>query len=316
MMRRRTGFEIFSLSFLDIISCAFGAIVMLILISKNDHEQGAQQYADLAELSQLLSSEQQQLENAQQTLAQEQTNLDEVKQRLDASKTEKASVQQALSSIKTEVQKLNDVSDGLQIAMEPKKKAALKVDTAKKRDESVGGIAVDSEYVIFILDTSGSMQRIWGRLLQEMQNILDIHPKVKGFQVMNDMGKYLLSGTKGRWLKDTPGIRKSVLKALSRWNSHSNSSPVEGLTTALKTYAKPGVSLSIYILGDEYSGSSFDPVINTLNKLNSNKITGKRLARVHAVGFVSDNVPSSRYSTLMQIVARQNNGTFIALPRR
>ena len=36
MKLRKKQFEIFSLSFLDVISCAFGAVIMLILISKTD----------------------------------------------------------------------------------------------------------------------------------------------------------------------------------------------------------------------------------------------------------------------------------------
>src|SRR5262249_50279801 len=44
----------------------------------------------------------------------------------------------------------------------------------------VGGIPVDSEYVIFVIDTSGSMQENhWPQAQKIMQEILDIYPKVK-----------------------------------------------------------------------------------------------------------------------------------------
>ena len=97
------------------------------------------------------------------------------------------------------------------------------------------------------------------------------------------------------------------------WRSNSNSSPVEGLEVALKTYASPGISLSIYILGDEYSGSSFNTVIDRLQSLNRNKITGKPLAKIHAVGFVSAGI-TGRFAVLMREVTKQNGGTFLALP--
>jgi len=146
-----------------------------------------------------------------------------------------------------------------------------------------------------------------------MDDILDNHPRVKGVQVMSDMGNYLVSSSAGKWRKDTPGSRKAILSAMKTWRGRSNSSPVEGLTIALKTYARKTKSLSIYILGDEYSGGSYDPVINALNKLNTDSKTGKRLARVHAIGFLSGQ-PTIKYSTLMREITRQNRGTFLALP--
>ena len=157
------------------------------------------------------------------------------------------------------------------------------------------------------------MQRIWNKVLNTMDDILDNHPRVKGVQVMSDMGNYLVSSSAGKWRKDTPGSRKAILSAMKTWRGRSNSSPVEGLTIALQTYARKTKSLSIYILGDEYSGGSYDPVINALNKLNTDPKTGKRLARVHAIGFLSGQ-PTIKYSTLMREITRQNRGTFLALP--
>ena len=158
------------------------------------------------------------------------------------------------------------------------------------------------------------MREIWDRVTAEVINVINIHPKVKGFQILNDNGMHILSAYEGKWIPDTPRRRKNVIKLFRSWNSASNSSPVEGLEVALKRYAKPNISLSIYIFGDEYSGGSYDPVINALIRLNTSKLTGKRLARVHAIGFIS-NHSTGRFGTLMREVTRRNNGTFIALPR-
>lgn len=214
------------------------------------------------------------------------------------------------------MEQLESTAEALALVQLSQTSARIRVNTSPKRVDEVGGIPVDSEYVIFIIDTSGSMHRIWSRLLSEMDRILDIHPKVKGFQVMNDMGSYLLSADKGRWIKDSPRVRKSVLAAMKSWpsRSRSNSSPVEGLEVALKTYAKPGASLAIYILGDEYNSGSYDPVLASLRRLNTNRKTGKKIARVHGIGFVS-GVSTARFSTLMREVAKQNRGTFLALPK-
>jgi len=168
--------------------------------------------------------------------------------------------------------------------------------------------------VIFIVDTSGSMLEIWDRVTKEVENIINIHPKIKGFQILNDNGTHILSAYEGKWIPDTPQRRSSVIKLFRTWKSASNSSPVEGLEVALKRYVNPNTKVSIYIFGDDYSGSSYDPVINALSNLNTNKITGAPLARVHGVGFIS-NYTTGRYAILMREVARRNNGTFIALSR-
>lgn len=138
--------------------------------------------------------------------------------------------------------------------------------TNTDRDEEVGGIPVDSNYVIFIVDTSGSMKQIWGRVSSEIINVLNIHPEVKGFQILNDMGSSLVSGYNGKWMTDTPGRRKSAIKLFSNWAEVSNSSPIEGLDVALRKYAKPNITTSIYVFGDDYTGSSYDPVIEKITR--------------------------------------------------
>ena len=158
------------------------------------------------------------------------------------------------------------------------------------------------------------MKEIWNRVTKELENVIRIHPKIKGFQILNDNGTHILSGYKGRWIPDTPKRRDSVINIFKNWNSASNSSPVEGLEVALKSYANPNTKLSIYIFGDEYSGSSYDPVINAVVNLNKNSVTGGSLARIHAVGFIS-SYSTGRFATLMREVTRRNNGTFVALPR-
>jgi len=158
------------------------------------------------------------------------------------------------------------------------------------------------------------MKEIWNRVVTEVVNIIKIHPKIKGFQILNDNGAHIVSAYEGKWIPDTPRRRQSVINLFRSWNSASNSSPVEGLEVALKRYAKSNISLSIYIFGDEYSGSSYDPVINALVRLNTNRVTGKKLAKIHAVGFIS-KYSTGRFATLMREVTRRNNGTFIALPK-
>ncbi len=84
---------------------------------------------------------------------------------------------------------------------------------------------------------------------------------------------------------------------------------------ALRTYARSGKNISIYIFGDDYTGSSYGPVLNALDRLNRNRLNGDPLVKVHAVGFVTMQ-STNRFSILMREVTRRNKGTFLALPIR
>ena len=88
----------------------------------------------------------------------------------------------------------------------------------------------------------------WPTVIQKMTQVLDIYPKVKGIQVMNDMGQYMFSRYAGKWIPDTPGRRKVIIEHLRTWNVFSNSSPVEGITRAICTFSAPDKKISIYVL--------------------------------------------------------------------
>ena len=190
-------------------------------------------------------------------------------------------------------------------------------------DNQIGGIPVDSEYIIFLIDTSGSMHsHCWPLVLKKLTAILDIYPEVKGIQVMNDMGTYMFSGYKGRWIPDTPSRRKAILKNLRTWQVFSNSSPVEGLTTAIRTFYDPNKKISIYVLGDEFSGVAMQPVIDTIDRINREDETGTRRVRIHALGFpvmfqddllILNRSTGVRFATLMRALCERNGGAFVGL---
>lgn len=316
MKRRNRQLEIFSLSFLDVISCGFGAVVMLILISKTDIEVSVADAEDVSALLSSLLSLQNSVSSIEQELRNDLASLEELS-------GQRASIVSASKSLQSELAKLanNNIAmtkriEGLSLVEEKLQQASLTKprNPNNKRDVEVGGIPVDSDYVVFVVDTSGSMKSIWGSVTREMVNVLNIHPEVKGFQILNDMGKSLISSYEGKWIPDTPSRRKAVISMLGKWNAISNSSPVEGLTMALRKYAKPNITTSIYVFGDEYSGSEYDAVIEQVT--TENKVVGpdRRLAKIHAVGFISSG-STDRFSMLMREMTKQNEGTFIALPR-
>ena len=317
MRQKKRELDIFSLSFLDIISCGFGAVIILVLISSNSSLPTSTTVGEVTSLLQEVISRERIVKDLQNQLANEINDLVSHEQKFQSAKDKLRKLTQQQNSIIKSSENLQKDIAGLNLV----KNSLLKIKRApnpqnmeSKSISEVGGIPVDSDYVVFIVDTSGSMKEIWPRVTKELENIIRIHPKIRGFQILNDNGAHILSGYKGRWIPDTSKRRKSVIGLFKNWNSASNSSPVEGLEVALRRYANPNTKLSIYIFGDEYSGSKYDTVINAVGSLNYNRISGEPLARIHAVGFIS-KYSTGRFATLMREVTRRNNGTFIALPR-
>ena len=313
MKPQRRTFDIFSLSFLDVVSCGFGAVILLVLISDFSEAVTPQLQARTEALLRAILGAEAEADDLRADLSDRQA---EAAARAAALAKLRAAAEAARRSVRTSKDE-NRVLDknlaGLTLVEQSVKRAAVQQETAQESDEEVGGIPVDSDYVVFIVDTSGSMQQIWGRVTRELENVMTIHPKITGFQILNDNGAHLISGYAGRWIPDTPRRRQNVIRLFRTWNSTSNSSPVEGLHVALQRYARPNIKLSIYIFGDDYTGGSYDPVIEALQRLNTDTATGKRLAKVHAVGFVSPHT-KDRFPILMRELTRQNGGTFIALP--
>jgi len=314
MKLKKKEFDIFNLSFLDIISCGFGAVVLLVLISNTAEDASMSSVVEVEKLlAQVIT-----LENSIDGLAQE---IDQQKKKNDAQLAKTGNLGNAaetlaknLSKNEREENALAGDLQGLSLVQSTLNRVSISPSSSNTaRDEEVGGIPVDSDYVIFIVDTSGSMQAIWDRVSKEILNVLSIHPKVIGFQILNDQGKSLVSGYRGRWIPDTPTRRKSVMKVFGGWTDASNSSPVEGIETALKLYAKPGQSTAIYVFGDDYTGSSYDPVIAKITKMNRTQKTGQRLAKIHGVGFLSQYT-TGRFAILMRDLTKKNGGTFLALP--
>ena len=235
MKRRNRELEIFSLSFLDVISCGFGAVVMLILISKTSPDVSVASTDDVSALLSTLVSLQSSTAKTQQEITEELNALKQVSGQKQSLSTLSSSLEKKLKALEQKNASMNERVEGLSLVEETLKQASLSTPkkTNTKRDAEVGGIPVDSDYVIFIVDTSGSMQQIWGRVTAEIVNVLNIHPKVKGFQILNDMGTPLISGYEGKWIPDTPSRRKNVIQFFKTWGAFSNSSPLEGLSTAL-----------------------------------------------------------------------------------
>ena len=328
MRPRRRDIEVFSLSFLDCICCAFGAIILLFVLSKFGEPLVIEQTrTDLDAAIIRLEEEKHDIRGDSLVLERE---LDAKKIQLSEAKKELARLQGDLSAIEgqyaaardnAEVQNIIEgrMARTLQDLTEEMKR--LTAQRPPQPNASVGGIPVDSEYIIFIIDTSGSMKRYaWGLVQRKMRETLAIYPRVKGIQIMNDMGAYLFTGYSGRWIPDTPGRRRVIISKLASWQAFSNSSPVEGITEAIRSFYASDKKISLYIFGDEFSGNAMQPVIDEVDRLNRASRGGDRRVRIHAVGFpvVMERTnqrgnTGERFATLMRALCYRNGGTFVGL---
>jgi hypothetical protein len=143
---------------------------------------------------------------------------------------------------------------------------------------------------------------------------------VKGFQIMNDMGNYMFTQYRGEWIPDSPARRKAVVSTLRTWRPFSNSSPVEGITAAIGRFYDPTKKTSLYVFGDEFSGTRIQPVVEEVDRLNRAGADGSRRVRIHGVGFptvVGDSRgigdTGRRFATLMRVLCHRNGGTFVGL---
>ena len=314
MKKKKKEFDLFNLSFLDVISCGFGAVILLVLISNASQTSSPSSVVEVENLlGQVITLDKNTNALAREIDKQRKKNEDQL-----AEKGRLGNLVQTLSKNLSQKEKQENTLAGdlegmsqVQSTLQHMSIAAGTPNTI--RDEEVGGIPVDSDYVLFVVDTSGSMQAIWDRVSREILNVLSIHPKVKGFQILNDQGTSLIAGYRGRWIPDTPRRRQNVMKVFGDWADASNSSPVEGIEMALKRYAKPGQSTAIYVFGDDYTGGSYDLIIAGITRMNKRQKNGQRLAKIHGVGFLSEYT-TGHFAILMRELTKQNGGTFLALP--
>lgn len=328
-MAKRRQNESFNISFLDVMSCGFGAIILLLMISKNSppsslEESPVQDEGMLQRLQQELFELRGETRVLNRDLNAKHEQRSEYDERVARLRREREGLNQQIQQMSQSASANTTEAGRLELALQSltEEMQRLQEQQAELRmTESVGGVPVDSEYIIFIIDTSGSMYNAsWSRMLEVIIDTLDIYPEVKGIQVMNDMGEYLFRSYQGDWIPDTPARRNAIIQRLRSWNPFSNSSPVEGITAAIRTYYDPGKKISLYVLGDEFTGNSIAEVVSIVDNLNRADAEGQRLVRIHGIGFPVQfsqprryQVTGIRFATLMRELTRRNGGTFVGL---
>ena len=328
MKLKRRDTEVFSLSFLDVICCGFGAIILLLVLSEfgqpivieRSRQDLEAQIKKLQEELFVIRGESEVLERELRgrvdVLARERRNLAKVagdvssiRGQFDASR-QNAAVSNILE---------NELLSAFQ-ELEAENRRLVQASQARQRilTQAVGGIPVDSDYVIFLIDTSGSMQGgHWETAMEVMREILDIYPRLKGVQIVDDNGRELFAGTRGRWMTDSPALRTDIVQRMRSWRAFSDSNPADGIEQAIKTYWSADKRISIYVLGDEFTGESIQQALDAVDRINRPDSSGRRRVRIHAVGFPEapgmTPFTNIRFSALMRAMCERNDGTFVGL---
>lgn len=201
---------------------------------------------------------------------------------------------------------------------------------APTQDSGTGGalgIPADSDYLIFVVDTSGTMKYYgWGALQRHVAETLAAHPDALGVQFVTDEGAYLLESYRDAWIPNNAEARSVVLEALADWNSFSNSDPREGIIAAIEALYAPDKRITVYVYGDD-QGSMPDVALRTpvdmleaIERANRVATTGARKVRINAVALPvifemtgGELLSAAGYAALMRELAQRNGGSFIAL---
>ena len=329
--RKNRETDSFTVAFLDVASCGFGAMIILLMITKSSAPTNLEAVDTIVPEGSVAELQDQLFEiRGETTILNRELNAKQ--EQLSANKERIARLRRDLDDIQGQFNTSKDLSDEttdeigrLALARQSltEEMQRLLANSSAPENNAIGGVPVDSEYIIFVIDTSGSMFQnpSWDKMLGVIEDTLDVYPEVKGIQVMNDMGDYMFDSYRGDWIPDTPGRRSQIISTLRSWKPFSNRSTVECVTRAINTFYAPDKKISIYVLGDDFQpGGSIREVLQTIDRINIEDANGDRLVRIHGIGFPTIFAGPRRfqqsvyrYSTLMREMTIRNGGTFVGL---
>jgi hypothetical protein len=329
-MKRRREFDLFTMSFLDTVTAGFGAMILLFIVTRVS--EPARLEESERDLDGLITQYEQELneivgetERVQRDTANVAADYSTDRRRIEDLRSQLQLIRAQVLATAEDTELTVEVQSRLASAKQSltDEMRRLLADYRPPIGEyKVGGIPVDSEYIIFLIDTSGSMRTYqWERVKDQLRETLEVYPVVKGIQVMNDEGEYMFKSYRDEWIPDTPTRREAILDAMDSWDAFSNSNPREGILAAIDRFYDPNKKISLYVYSDDFQQGSINPVVREVDRRNRANASGERLVRIHAVAFPAvylmmggDLYTAQYYATLMRIICQRNGGTFVALP--
>lgn len=295
-MKKREEDSPFSMSFLDVMACGFAALVLILLVSdfspsniENESINSIERFENLkSKLFESKTSNEkltEELSSQRTILKNKSINLEALEKKSINSKESLKIISAINKDIKNEQNNLNSSNN------------------LKKTISEAGGIRIDSDYLILIIDTSGSMQSCgpWSHIVKEIKKLIDAFPQLKGIQVLKDNGDYIVSANP-KWIPDTKLNREKILRGIARANQVSDSNPIPGLRRALTYLANENTDVGIFYIGDEFAATvtdNIDGAFREIQKMNTD-LFGKKKAKISALGFITGESRVTDCSSILE----------------
>lgn len=329
MKRQRRETETFSLSFLDCICCGFGAVILLFVISLGAESriiEGMQEAVEArfralnAELS-ATETETAELARQQSAATARLAELEALAQSLEKAAATATAQEETLAE---EISELETIRADRRRELAAREEAR-RTPPGRADIPSAVGIPLDRNYLIFVIDTSGSMRALpnffdltgrrglWPEAIRQMDAALRAYPSVQGLQFLDADGRHIIESSAGQWLPDSPAQRRVYLEAVNRYQRFSQSNPVPGIQTAIQRYRDPDKRIAIFVVGDEFGGN-VQTVLNRLERINPRGANGERAVSINGLAFPTPAFPgitAQRYADLMREVANAHDGAVI-----
>lgn len=328
-MIKRRSIEVFSLSFLDCLCCGFGAILLLFILTIGSGPHGVKSEIDVPTLRAMREK----LAMLEADVAEKAAILEAAINSEDKSE-ERARILSLIQELESQLADLRQEYESRKANLSTAQQAAAEANrllqSFKHENLPPIGLPAEATHVAFVIDSSGSMRnqitkQLHYGVIEQVRELLDSLPEVKSIQFLDTSGNYMLGGRRGFWLPDTPGLRQQALQQILRYPVLSVSDPEPGVRRSiqdLKPQVGTGDTMSIYVIGDDFRGStqSFLLKLDRLNPRDPN--TGKRPVSISAVGFPTLINPfqigapqgNARFANIMREIAEAHDGVLILKP--
>ena len=342
MRKKRRTLETFNLSFLDVVCCGFGAVILLVVITKLYEPVTLQVSVEQMQslivklrneldlirgeslvLNQTLKEEKQQLSESEEIKNKLNGDLSELEGKFKGSDSFADQKTGELGNLKLAKQKLDEEMVDLLKDYEPEDK------------NTAGGISVDSKRLVFILDDSGSMFLSRTLVIDKMEEILEDYPTIEKMVLMNNNGD-VLTPTQGWIMDDQNGRgRQEIMNTIRDLLFNTGYSiPEIGIEKALQRFYDGKTKMGFWILGDDYTITSasytnrrgLDIEISNIESLRQKiwKMTQSRdrevkLLRINAIYFPclgeygSNRTVFNGFIHAFSVITQENGGSLIAV---
>jgi hypothetical protein len=202
---------------------------------------------------------------------------------------------------------------------------SLLAPTEDASTDAILGVPLDSKYLVFVVDTSGSMRQFaWADVGNHLVETISAYPFLEGIQIIDGQGRFLFHEFRNGWIPASPEQMAAALDALEVWRRFSDSDPREGVMAAIDFLsAHEKENAAIYVYGDDLAAGgsprAVERFLTSVGEENRDD-AGARKARIHAVAFpvyyeeLGVLLTAANYAVLMRELAQRNGGSFIALP--